>query len=412
MFGELKTLWAIKRFRFLFLARSVSNFGNGVAPIALAFGVLSLPGADERSLSLVTGTQMVPVVVFMLLGGVVADRFGRAQLVGGTDIIGSVVVAISGILLITDHASVIQLCVSGFIFGVLNALWYPAFSGLMPEIVPQEKLQSANSLLGFGANVGFTSGASSAGVIVGLAGPGWGLLTDALTFFVAGLLVWQLRLPRSEEQREAAKRESMITQLHDGWREFIARKWFVIIVVAFAFFNLCFEGFLGVLAPLQMKEQYNGARSMSAMIFGWGVGALLGIVVSMRVKPRRPLVLAMSVMPLLGAWMIGTALALPLWLLVILGIGAGVGLEVFIVMWMTTFHSHIPTEVMSRVGAYDAFGSNVLAPLGLFLAGPFAHFAGTRSALLFAGMFGTAACLLALLSREVRSVRSVTAPTP
>ncbi|NDB05590.1 MAG: MFS transporter, partial [Acidimicrobiia bacterium] len=179
VFEELGELWRIPRYRTLLLARFVSNIGNGMAPIALAFGVLSLDGADAGSLSLVTTSQMIPLVAFLLIGGVAADRFGRSQLVGITDIIGSGVVAISAIAFITDNASVPLLCVNGFIFGVLNALWYPAFSGLMPMIVPGPLLQGANSILGFGANVGYTLGASVAGFIVATAGPGWGLLGDA-----------------------------------------------------------------------------------------------------------------------------------------------------------------------------------------------------------------------------------------
>ena len=82
----------------------------------------------------------------------------------------AILVAISAIAFITGNASVPLLCVNGFIFGVLNALWYPAFSGLMPMIVPGPLLQAANSILGFGANVGFTLGASVAGLIVAICG--------------------------------------------------------------------------------------------------------------------------------------------------------------------------------------------------------------------------------------------------
>ena len=139
MFRELTELWQIRQFRRLFTARVISNIGNGMTPIALAFGVLSLKGADAGSLSYVTTAQMIPLVLFLLVGGIAADRFGRSQLVGITDIIGGVVVAISAIVFLTHHASIPLLCINGFIFGALNALWYPAFSGLMPLIVPEDR---------------------------------------------------------------------------------------------------------------------------------------------------------------------------------------------------------------------------------------------------------------------------------
>ena len=138
MSSDLRHLWANGRFRRLLLARVVSNLGNGMAPIALAFGVLSLRGANAGSLSLVTTSQMVPLVAFLLLGGVAADRFGRARLVGMTDMLGSIFAGLSGLSFLLGFASVPLLCINGFVFGILNALWYPAFSGLMPEVVPSE----------------------------------------------------------------------------------------------------------------------------------------------------------------------------------------------------------------------------------------------------------------------------------
>ena len=160
MLLDLKTLWKIKRFRILLTARTLSNIGNGMSPIAMAFGVLSLPGSNASSLSWVTASHMVPIVLFLLLGGVVADRMGRARVVGVTDIIGAFVVATSGVLFLTDQATVPLLCVNAFVFGILNAMWWPAFAGLLPEVVPSENLQAANSLVGLGANVGFTLGAT------------------------------------------------------------------------------------------------------------------------------------------------------------------------------------------------------------------------------------------------------------
>ena len=266
--GEVSELWKITAFRRLLIARVVSNIGNGITPIALAFGVLSIPGADAGSLSYVTTAQMIPLVLFMLVGGVAADRFGRSQLVGITDIVGSIFVGISALSFLTSHASIPLLCFNGFIFGMLNALWYPAFSGIMPIIVPAKLLQAANSTVGLAANAGFTVGASIAGVLVSTAGSGWGLLVDAFSFLVAGILVLRMKLPRNAQPEEGEARETIFAQLRGGWYEFSSRRWIVIVVVCFAFFHMGFEGFLGVLAPVQMKEALGGAKDMGIMMFG------------------------------------------------------------------------------------------------------------------------------------------------
>ncbi|MFZ9539775.1 MAG: MFS transporter, partial [Ilumatobacteraceae bacterium] len=392
-------------YRTLLLARFVSNIGNGMAPIALAFGVLSLDGADAGSLSLVTTSQMVPLVAFLLLGGVAADRFGRSQLVGSTDIIGSGVVAISAIAFITGNASVPLLCVNGFIFGVLNALWYPAFSGLMPMIVPGPLLQGANSILGFGANVGYTLGASVAGFIVATAGPGWGLLGDATSFLIAGLLVLSLRLPKTFVEQSDDDRTSMITQLRVGWNDFSSRRWIVLIVGAFAFYHLAFEAFIAVLAPVHMKDEFDGARAMGTMMFGFGLGSILGTGLAFRFKPRRPLLLAVGVMPMGAAWMLATGFSAPLWMLFIAAAGTGVAVDVMYANWMTTLQTNVPEEALSRVGSYDAFGSLAFAPIGLLIAGPMVHALGSRASIFIMGFIALFAVLTPLLSSEVRRLQ-------
>ncbi|MFZ9674678.1 MAG: MFS transporter [Ilumatobacteraceae bacterium] len=405
VFEELGELWRIPRYRTLLLARFVSNIGNGMAPIALAFGVLSLDGADAGSLSLVTTSQMIPLVAFLLIGGVAADRFGRSQLVGSTDIIGSGVVAISAIAFITGNASVPLLCVNGFIFGVLNALWYPAFSGLMPMIVPGPLLQGANSILGFGANVGYTLGASVAGFIVATAGPGWGLLGDATSFLIAGLLVLSLRLPKTFVEQSDDDRTSMITQLRVGWNDFSSRRWIVLIVGAFAFYHLAFEAFIAVLAPVHMKDEFDGARAMGTMMFGFGLGSILGTGLAFRFKPRRPLLVAVGVMPMGAAWMLATGFSAPLWMLFIAAAGTGVAVDVMYANWMTTLQTNVPEEALSRVGSYDAFGSLAFAPIGLLIAGPMVHALGSRASIFIMGFIALFAVLTPLLSSEVRRLQ-------
>ena len=233
MWAELTGIWNIPNFRRLFFARFVSNIGNGMAPIALAFGVLELPGGDAGSLSVVTTFHMIPLVLFMLVGGVAADRFGRARLVGVTDIIGAVFVSVSAFSFLFGFASVPLLAFNGFVFGVLNALWYPAFTGLMPQIVPPEKLQSANSSVGVGANLAFTLGASVAGITVATFGSGWAILIDAASFAIAGILVFGLRhLDSVAVSDEETEQESMMMQLREGWTEFSSRQWLVIVVIA------------------------------------------------------------------------------------------------------------------------------------------------------------------------------------
>ena len=405
MLGEISELWKIEAFRRLLTARVISNLGNGITPIALAFGVLSLPGSSASSLSYVTTAQMIPLVLFMLIGGVAADRFGRSQLVGITDIIGSVFVSISAIAFISGHASIPLLCFNGFVFGLLNALWYPAFSGIMPLIVPTHLLQAGNSALGVGANLGFTLGASIAGVLVSSSGSGWALLVDAATFLIAGILVLRMRLPKNVVAE--GKSPSVIAQLREGWVEFSSRRWLVVIVSSFAFYHLAFEGFLGVLAPVQTKEALRGAKDMGYMMFAFGVGAIGGTVLALRLRPRRPLLLAVGVTPIAALWMFALAVPMPLYVLCAAACATGVAVDLMYANWMTTIQTHVPQEALSRVGSYDAFGSLAFAPVGLFLAGPFTHLVGAPTALAVAGTIVLIASTIPLLVKDVRHLERI-----
>lgn len=409
MWHDLRSLGSSPRVRRLFIARFVSNVGNGISPVALSFGVLSIPGAGATELSIVTAAQMVPIALFMLAGGVVADRADRARVVGITDIVGAFIVAWTAVMLITGTATVPLLCVAGAVYGTLNALWWPAFNGLLPAVVDREHLQAANSVIGFASNVGFTTGAAIAAAVVSTVGPGWALLADAVSFLVAGLLVWSIGGQRSAIDSPAAARQSVLTDLRDGWREFSSRGWLVVGSLTFALFNLCFSGFLSVLAPLQADEQLAGARDFGLMMAAWGAGSIAGVVVAMRVRPRRPLVAAIVLLPLLGVWVLALAVPVNLAVLFALALLSGVALDVFVVLWNTTFHRLIPDEALSRVSAYDALGATVFAPVGLVIAGPLAEALGTGTALTLMGAAVVVVPFIALTSPSLRGITSHTA---
>ena len=374
----------------------------------MAFGVLALPGSNASSLSWVTASHMVPIVLFLLLGGVVADRMGRARVVGVTDIIGAFVVATSGVLFLTDQATVPLLCANAFVLGILNAMWWPAFAGLLPEVVPSGSLQAANSIVGLGENIGFTLGATMGAAIVSTVGPGWAIIGDGFTFLLAGILILQLQMPTETQTGKTERHPAMISQLRQGWSEFYSRKWIVVIVVCFAFINMCFEGFLGVLAPVQMKEALGGARDLGLMLFALGAGNIGGVLVLLRIKPKHPLIIAMGGMPVVGVWMIGVAVPFHIVILMILAFLSGIAMDMFFVLWMTMFQTHVPEEALSRVSAYDALGSTVSAPLGLFLAGPISLWIGTSETLYVAGVIAIVMAGAALFNKDVRRLEPVT----
>ena len=401
--SQLRNLSMHRGFVHLLSARFISNVGNGLSPIALAYGVLSLDGATGKDLSIVMSARIFPMIALMLFGGVIGDRFKRNRIVGGADILGSISVAISAASFIFGFASVPLLVFMGFLFGILNALWWPAMSGVLPAIVPKEKLKDGNALVGLLSNFGYVVGALLGGTLVTLFGSGPALLVDAISFLVAGILIWRLHVPPMEPRI----RTTVFTELKGGWYEFKSRPWVVATVIAFTGINACFEALLQVLGPLAFNENANGPRNWSFNLASLTLGMICGGVIALRIHSSRPRFFAMMVIALTCAWDFSLALKSPLPLTLLGAFVAGIAVEIFMVNWSTALQTHIPEESYSRVTAYDAFGSFALAPLGIVVAGPLAMYYGVHTILWFTGSVTLLSALLALLVKSVRRLKPV-----
>ena len=344
--------------------------------------------------------RFVPLIAFMLFGGVIGDRFKRNRIVGTVDIIGSVFTAVSAIAFIAGFPSIWLLALMGALFGILNALWWPAMSGVLPEVLPKEKLQHGNAVIALTTNIGYVAGALLGGILVTAFGSGWALLVDAITFFIAGIIVWNLDLPTIVRENV----NTVFQDLKSGWREFISRSWVVTVVVAFAVINLAYESLLQILGPLNFSKFDNGAQFWSFNLAALTTGMLIGSVISLKVHFGRPLLFAMLIISATSIWDFSLALSAPLWISLICAFLAGIAIDIFMVVWNTSLQSHIPEESYSRVVAYDAFGSFGLSPLGIAAAGPLAELFGV-SAMLY--VTGALALLAALASLSVKSVRDL-----
>lgn len=402
MMEQLRDLKAHRGFTSLAISRFISNVGNGVSPIALAYGVLSLEGADGKDLSIVMAARFVPLLGFMLFGGVIADRFQRNRLVGGADMIGSFLAAVSALSLIAGFSSVWLLATMAALFGILNAIWWPAMSGVLPEILPKEKLQSGNAIIGLTTNIGYIVGTLAGGILVATVGAGWGLLADAISFFIAGAIVWFLPIIGKAKDESPGILHDLIV----GWREFISRSWVIAMVFAFSLINMAFESMLSVLGPLNFSDPETGPRLWSYNLAALTIGMLIGGIWVLKVKFKRPLFVAMILIAISSIWDFSLALDLPLIFALIAGVFSGISLEVFMVTWNTSLQSHVPEESYSRVSSYDTLGSYGIAPLGIVVAGPLAMHFGVNTILFITGITTLVAAGLSLLVKSVRDLEN------
>jgi predicted MFS family arabinose efflux permease len=367
---SVRVLASMGEYRRLFASRLISNIGNGVAPIAIAFGVLALPDGSPTGLSVVLTAQAVPAVLFLPLGGVIADRVGRPRMIGICDSIQAVVVSAIGLLFISGLATVPLLACLSVLVGVLNGLWYPAYPGLATDVVPDEHLQPANAYMSVAGNGGFVVGTALGGLLVAAIGSGWAILLDGVSFLIAGLLVFSLR----RFSRPHRSGESPVRDLLDGWKVFISYRWIVAVVVGFSFIVMVMRGAEEVLGPVLANDRYGGPAGWAAILGALSVGLLLGAVIASRLRPSRPIALGMAVCFALPAWLLSLAFAAPLPVVMAFGLLWGVAIEILQVFWFTALQRNVPPESLSRVSSYDAFGSLIFGPIGLALAGPMLAF--------------------------------------
>lgn len=400
MRAQIRDLHRHEGFTWLAVARFISNLGNGLSPIALAYGVLSIPGANGRDLSLVMAARYFPLVAFMLFGGVLGDRFQRNRIVGGSDIIGSIFAGTSAISLIGGFPHIWILIAMGALFGVLNALWWPAMSGVLPAIVPKDKLQDGNAIIGLVSNIGYILGALLGGVIVTAFNPGWGLLVDAITFFIAGIILWNLKVT----DKEKIESSGMLHDLKIGWGEFVSRSWVVTLVLAFAIINMAFDSLTQVLGPLNFESSADGPRRWSLNLAGLTAGMMVGGLIVLKKRFERPLYISMILIALSTVWDFSLALDLPLLATIVAAFFSGITVEFFMVTWATSLQTHIPEESFSRVNAYDALGSYGIAPIGIVIAGPLATHFGVNTILYATGTLTLLAAVAALTVKSVRNL--------
>jgi MFS family permease len=395
----------------LLTARIISNLGNGLGPIALAFGVLSLDGATASSLSIVMAAQLGPMVLFMLFGGVLADRFPRALVVGASDILLSGFVIANGVMLINGTATVLSLAIIAFISGSLNALWWPAFAGLMPEIVDEEDLQSANSFVALGANGANIAGTVIGGIIVAGIGAGWAMVVDGVSFLIAGLLVFTLRkYGKTRLQNEHSP--TVYADLVHGWKEFSSRSWVVAVVAGYSIIAMIFESVFAVVGPVHAEQELGGPKPWSWILAALSVGMVAGVLVSLKVRPKYPLVIGLGAQLGVVAWILTMGATNWIPLIMVSAFFAGIALDFFMVLWQTAMQSNIPRESLSRVTSYDAFGSLALAPIGLIVAGPVTEKFGSSTTLIAMGLIFIVVLAAILSVPAVRHLEGKTAELP
>jgi MFS family permease len=381
---------------------TVSLTGDGIFLVALAWQVYGL--SDSPASLAGVGIAMTGAhVLFLLAGGVVSDRVDRRRIMVGADAIRCVAVAVLGVLSVTGALELWHVTAIAAVYGAGMAFFGPAFDAIVPELVPEEMLQGANSLDQFvrPAAVGLL-GPALGGWIISAWGSGGAFLVDAATFLVSAAFLVRLR-PR--RRGEPADRTTVLAELREGWAEVRSRTWIWVIVAAFSLGLLTAFGPWMTLGPTISQETYDTAAVYGILASAMGAGTIAGALVGFRWRPRYPMRMGMLLaLPLpisLGCFGLG----LPVGVLLPVFVLAGMGIALFDIWWHTALAERVPPHMLSRVTAYDWMGSLALLPIGYVLAGPLGEALGAVEVLTVGCALALAALAGALLFRDVRSLR-------
>ena len=382
-----------RNFRLLFAATSITTVGDRLAGIALAFAVLDIGSATALGVVFAARQGMEALVV--VGGGVLSDRLPRNLVLVGASLVQGTAQAATAACVLGGVGGVSAIVALQALYGLGAGLIIPAEVGLVPQTVSDERLQQANALQGLTRNLVGVLGPALGGILVVAASPGAALAVDAATFIVCAFLLSRIRLGA----RVRAARPGFLSELREGWREFTARTWLWASVLFFGLGNFMFAGWI-VLGPVIAKSELGGAGPWAAILSAFGVGAVLGSLTAIRVRPRRPLVACVVAAVPLSLQTLTLALAAPAWVVGTAAFVAGIGLSIHLTLWFTVFQREIPERVQSRVASYDTLGSFVLIPVGVALVGPVSDAIGVTTTLWIAlvGMWLSWLAILALPS--------------
>ncbi|WP_225854337.1 MFS transporter [Micromonospora sp. ALFpr18c] len=374
-------------FRWLLAGRTMSILGNTVAPIGLALAIIDA-GGSAGTIGIVVGARSAGNLLFVLAGGILADRFPRRLVLEGSSAASAVTQALVAWYVLSGGNSLAPLTLLALLNGICAAFASPASSALLPQTVPSELRPQANAAMRLTLNLCAVTSGALAALFLLVAAPGWLIAFDAFCFAVAGVLFSRVRVAAST----ASKKESLMSQVRGGWVAFSEQKWLWQAIVGSTLMNLCYSGTIPVLGPIIAEETFGShlwGLVLGAQVFGLTVAAAL----IMRSGRRISLRLGLLALPL-GAALPLTLGVYPVFAVLLLAaFVGGLSMEIFGTVWETTLQDRIEPDKLGRVYSYDALGSFVGVPLGQVLVGPVSAELSLRTTLIIGGVLMVGAAL-------------------
>jgi MFS family permease len=423
-------------FRLLLADRLLAPFAFAFSLVGVSFAVLYATGSTS-DLSYVLAAQIAPSLVFVLVGGVVADRIPPQWVI----IAGNIMIAVGettfGILVLAGRPPLWQMIVLEALTGTGLAIFYPASQALLPRLVPGDVLLQASAVSRLAMNAGQMGGAVVAGLCVAAFGPGWALAACGAGMLGSVPMLLRIRADGTAAARAAtdgspARREeipghaaaggsggsapapstSLLGDLREGWSEFRSHTWLWAIVAQYGVVLMAWYGGSQILGPVVARAHLGGPAAWGAIMAADAVGLIVGGIVSLRFTPRRPMLFVVLIGAVVAISPLSLAMLWPLPVICVAAFGLGVAAEIMMVQWTVTMARRIPPGKLARVSAYDQLGSVMAMPAGALIAGPLAAAVGVSATQYGAAALIVVASALALIPRDVRVMRAGQALDP
>jgi MFS family permease len=399
-------------FRLLWGGMCVSLVGDGVFLVAMAWQVYALSNAPT-ALSTVGIAMVVPTIAFLLLGGVVSDRFDRRRVILASDLGRALAVALLAVLAAGGWLQLWHIVVLAAVYGTGTGFFAPAFDAIVPELLPTEELAQANSLDQFARPLALRlAGPALGGLLIAMGGSGFAFAIDAASFLAsAGAVVAMTPRPRVQPRPERGR---IGADLAGGFRYVRSHVWLWGTFAAAAIAYLAFMGPTEVLLPFLVKNTLHGsAFEFGAVLSAGGLASVAcAVLMGQSELPGRSITFIYATWTLATFAVAGYGLASALWQ-VMLASAAFNALETAgTIVWATLKQRNVPTALLGRVSSLDWLISIGLLPLSLALTGPVSAAVGVRTTLVGAGVIGGLVTLAALALPGMRALERSPIPRP
>jgi MFS family permease len=371
---------------------NASLVGDGIFLVAMAWEAYRLSNRPS-ALALVGLALTGGTVLFLLVGGIVADRAPRRVVMMGADATRTALLALLGALTVSGELRLWMLVALAGLHGAADGFFNPASSALLPDVVPEERLVPVNGIMVAVRQISQRIvGPALGGVVVGLVGAGTGFLIDAATFAASLACVFAMRV---REPPRPPQTSSPLTEMREGFSYVLRHAWIWATVLSATLALLVFYGPSEVLVPYVVKNDLHaGAASFGAFLAATGLGWVVGALwVGHRPMTQRPV----RFMYLWWGWGVAPICAFGLvtatWQLALAGFGLGVGLSTGFIIWTTLMQTRVPRALRGRVSSVDWFLSMALMPVSFALTPAISSAIGIRWTFIGAGFLAGASTL-------------------